>query len=202
MFMANESAIGAARIEDKIHLIRGQRVMLDSDLATVYGTTTKRLNEQFKRNRRRFPVDFAFQLSRAEYNDLMSQFATSKNPSGIRSQIATASRRNLRYRPWVFTEHGAIMLASVLSSKIAMEASVQVVRAFVRQRELLVTHRVLAGKLADLEDKITGHDSDIQNLFETIRQMLEPPQPARREIGFHTKQNRSAKKRKQAKSRK
>ncbi|MBC8243197.1 MAG: ORF6N domain-containing protein [Verrucomicrobia bacterium] len=200
--MANEPSIGTARIEETIHLIRGQRVMLDSDLAAVYGTTTKRLNEQFKRNRKRFPVDFAFQLTAAESTRLRSQTATSKKQGDMRSQIATASRRNTRYRSWAFTEYGAIMLASVLNSNIAVEASVQVVRAFVRQRELLATHRVLAGKLADLEEKITGHDTDIQHLFETLRQMLQPAQPPRRKIGFHIEPAKTAKKRKQAKSRK
>ena len=190
MFMANEPAIGAARIEDKIHLIRGQRVMRDADLAAVYGTTTTRLNEQYRRNKARFPVDFAFRLTAAEHKNLMSQIAISSGHGGRRKAAV------------VFTEHGAIMLASVLRSKIAMEASVQVVRAFVRLRELLATHRVLAGKLAELEMKITSHDADIGKLFETIQQMLEPPGRTQEEIGFHVNQRRTATKKKKSKSRK
>jgi hypothetical protein len=114
-------------IADKIYFIRGQRVMLDSDLAEVYSVTTKRLNEQVKRNIERFPEDFMFQL-------------TEQDIEGMRSQIATASKRNIRFRPYVFTEHGAVMLASVLKSQIAIEASIQVVRAFIQMRTILMLH--------------------------------------------------------------
>src|SRR5436190_17003436 len=114
-----------ANVEGAIHLVRGQRVMLDSDLAAIYGVTTKRLNEQLRRNRARFPSDFAFQLTREEFTNLKSQIATSSSHGG---------KRKL---PWAFTEHGAIMLASVLNSPVAIDASVRVVRAFVRLREII-----------------------------------------------------------------
>jgi len=164
------------RIEDMIYLIRGQRVMLDSDLAKIYGVKLKRLNEQVGRNPDRFPKDFAFQLAPQEFTDMRSQFAT-------------ASKRNIRHLPWVFTEHGTIMLASVLNSPIAVEASVRVVRVFVGMREQLAAHRELVHKLADLEQRVSGHDEAIANLFEAIRQLAEPPLPEnRREIGFHVRE--------------
>jgi ORF6N domain-containing protein len=164
------------RIEDMIYLIRGQRVMLDSDLANIYGVKLKRLNEQVGRNLDRFPRDFAFQLTPQEFTDM-------------RSQIATASKRNIRHLPRVFTEHGALMLASVLNNPIAVEASVRVVRAFVGMREQLAAHKELNHKLADREQRVSGHDEAIANLFEAIRQLVEPPVPEnRREIGFHVRE--------------
>ena len=165
------------RIEDMIYLIRGQRVMLDSDLAQIYGVGLKRLNEQVRRNRERFPQDFAFQLVSQEFANLKSQFATSSLHGG---------KRKL---PWVFTEHGALMLASVLNSPVAVEASVRVVRAFILMREQIAAHKELAGKLADLEQRVGGHDEAIANLFEAIRRLVEPPLPEnRREIGFHVRE--------------
>ena len=165
------------RIEDMIYLIRGQRVMLDSDLAQIYGVGLKRLNEQVRRNRERFPQDFAFQLVSQEFANLKSQFATSSLHGG---------KRKL---PWVFTEHGALMLASILNSPIAVAASVRVVRAFVLMREQMAAHKELAGKLADLEQRVGGHDTAIQDLFEAIRRLVEPPLPEnRREIGFHVRE--------------
>jgi hypothetical protein len=162
------------RIESLILSIRGLRVMLDSDLAEIYGVSTMRLNEQFKRNNGRFPSDFAFQLTQQEFADLISQFAISKKGRGGRRKL-----------PWVFTEHGAIMLASVLNSPIAVEASVRVVRAFVAMREQLAAHKELAQKLSELENRVSGHDESIQNLFEAIRQLVEPPLPEERpKIGF------------------
>jgi hypothetical protein len=164
------------RIEDMIFLIRGQRIMLDSDLAKIYGVTTKQLNQQFRRNRERFPSDFAFELTNQELTQM-------------RSQIVTASKRNIRHVPVVFTEHGALMLASILNSPVAIEASVRVVRAFILMREQLAANKELAGKLADLEQRVGGHDAAIQDLFEAIRQLVEPPVPEnRREIGFHVRE--------------
>jgi hypothetical protein len=166
-----------ANLEAAIHLIRGQRVMLDADLAMIYGVTTKRLNEQLKRNRLRFPPDFAFQLTAEELTNLRSQIATSSFHGGR------------RYRPWVFTEHGAIMLASVLNSQIAVQASVRVVRAFVRLREMVAANAQLAVKLEELERRLDSHDEAIANLFAALRQLLEPPEaPKRREIGFHVRE--------------
>jgi len=167
-----------ANVESAIHLIRRQRVMLDSDLAAIYGVTTKRLNEQLRRNRSRFPSDFGFQLSAEEFTDLRSQFATSTFHGGR------------RYQPWVFTEHGALMLASVLNSEIAVQASVRVVRAFVRLREMVAANAQLAAKLKELERRFDSHDQAIANLFAALKQLLEPSKPPkRREIGFHVREN-------------
>ena len=175
------------RIENLILTIRGQRVMLDSDLAKIYGVSTMRLNEQLKRNRERFPKDFAFQLTQQEFANLISQIAISSLHGG---------RRKL---PWVFTEHGAIMLATVLNSPVAVEASVRVVRAFVYMREqLLKLGQISAAdvmkKLAELEGRVGEHDEAIKLVFTALRQMLEPAAPAeeapKREIGFHVREAR------------
>jgi hypothetical protein len=175
-----------ANLQSAIHLIRGHRVMLDSDLAMIYGVTTKRLNEQLKRNRLRFPADFAFQLTIQEFGTLKSQIAT----SSLRSQFVTSSSHGgKRKLPWVFTEHGALMLASVLNSAIAVQASVRVVRAFVRLREMVAANAPLAAKLEELERRFDSHDEAIANLFATLKQLLEPPEaPKRREIGFHVRE--------------
>ena len=173
------------KVEDGIHLIRGQRVMLDSDLAEIYRVTTKRLNEQLKRNRERFPNDFAFQLTKNEVAALRSQIAT----SSLRSQIATSNKRGgRRYLPWVFTEHGALMLASVLNSEVAVAASVRVVRAFVRLREIISANAELARKFSELEHRMDGHDQAIAQLFAAIRQLLQPSVKPKPEIGFHVRE--------------
>lgn len=163
------------RIEEMIFLIRGQRVMLDFDLAGIYGVTTKVLNQAMKRNLHRFPNDFAFQLNNKELTVLRSQIVTSKKGSGGR-----------RYLPWVFTEHGAIMLASVLNSERAVQMSVSVVRAFVGMREQLAANKELAKKLSELENHVAGHDGAIQNLFEAIQLIKSQPllPEDRPKIGF------------------
>jgi hypothetical protein len=174
MLIAKYQVNEMVRIESLILSVRGLRVMLDSDLAKIYGISTMRLNEQFKCNRGRFPSDFAFQLTQPEFAGLISQIAISKK--------GRCGRRKL---PSVFTEHGTLMLASVLNSPIAVESSVRVVRAFVLMREELTATKELAAKLADLEKQVGGHDAAIQNLFEAIRQLIEPPLPeAIRQIGF------------------
>ena len=150
--------------------------MLDSDLARIYGVTTKRLNEQLRRNQQRFPSDFAFQLTREEL-------------TGLRSQIATSKRGGRRYLPWVFTEHGAIMLATVLNSETAIDASIRVVRAFVRLREMISANAELARKFADLERRLDAHDEELAQLFAAIRQLLAPSPEKKREIGFHVKES-------------
>jgi hypothetical protein len=165
------------RVENAIHLVRGQRVMLDSDLAAIYGTSTRRLNERLRRNRERFPIDFAFQLTAEEFKRLMSQIATSKKGRGGRRKLA-----------WVFTEHGAIMLATVLSSKVAIQASVRVVRAFVRLREMVAANAELAIQLKDLERRLDSHDEAIVELFAVLKRLLEPEAKPRREIGFHVRE--------------
>ena len=177
--MANELAhAGAEGIQSLILTIRGQRVMLDSDLARIYGVTTVRLNEQLRRNRNRFPADFAFQLTREELANLRSQIAISSLHGGR------------RYLPWVFTEHGAIMLASVLNSPVAVDASVRVVRAFVYLREQLLANRELSRKFAELEKRLDANDESIAALFEAIRRLLEPPaEGKKKEIGFHIREH-------------
>ena len=172
--------------EPAIQLVRGQRVMLDSDLAAIYQVSTKRLNQQLRRNRSRFPADFAFQLTVEELINLRLQFAT----SSLRSQITTSKKHGgRRYLPWVFTEHGAIMLASILNSDVAVQASVRVVRAFVRLREMVAGNAGLAAKLVELERRLDSHDESIANLFQAIRQLLTPPTKPKREIGFHVRED-------------
>jgi len=166
-----KSPVPIHRIDNKIYLIRNRKVMIDADLAKIYGVSTSRLNEQVKRNFHRFPKDFMFELTRKEHENLMSQIATSR----------WGGRRKL---PFVFTEHGAVMLASVLNSKVAVAASIQVVRAFVKLREVLSTHKELAAKFQLLENKLDKHDNEIQALFEAIRQLMETPNPPRKKIGY------------------
>lgn len=163
-----------------IHLIRGQRVMIDSDLARLYGVQTKDLNKAVNRNARRFPPDFAFQLDTKEVRYLRFQIGTSSSGYGGR-----------RYRPWAFTEQGVAMLSSVLRSERAVEINVAIMRAFVRLREALSATREFAAKLGELERRVTGHDEHIQALFEAIRQLMTPPDPPRKEIGFHVKEGRA-----------
>src|SRR4051794_29194345 len=174
-------------VENAIHLVRGQRVMLDSDLAAIYGVTTKRLNQQVRRNTHRFPQDFGFQLTAEEFTTLRSQIAT----SSLRSQIATSNKGGRRYAPWVFTEHGAIMLTSVLNSDVAISASVRVVRAFVRLWEIISANAELAAKFAQLERRLDGHDEAIAQLFAAIRQLLAPAPEKKREIGFHVRERQA-----------
>lgn len=187
-----------APIDSVIHIIRGKRVILDADLAEIYGVTTKRLNEQVKRNQERFPEDFMFQLTSAELRALhflggqdtalnRSQIATGSN---LRSQIATSrSHGGRRYHPYAFTEHGAVMAATVLNSERAVAMSLYVVRAFVKLRETLAETKELAQKLDELERKLTGrldsHEKAILKLFAQIKDLLKPPppQPTKR-IGF------------------
>ncbi len=185
--------IPTEQIERAIFLIRGQKVILDTDLARLYGVTAKRLNEQVKRNRHRFPDDFAFQLSSAEFASLRSQIAiSSQQPIDSKennlnwSQFATSSSRHRGavYRPWAFTEHGAIMAANVLYSRRAVQMSVYVVRAFVRLRAILATHKELDKKLAELERRVKSHDEHIKSLFEAIRHLMAPELPRPRRIGF------------------
>lgn len=165
--------IPSERIERSILLVRGHKVILDSDLAALYGVPTKRLNEQVRRNRLRFPADFMFQLTGREAAVLRSQFATSKPGRGGR-----------RYRPYVFTEHGALMAATVLNSQVAVRVSLQIVRTFVRLRQLLATHAQLARKLAELEQK---YDAQFKVVFDAIRELMTPPEPEpKRRIGFRT----------------
>ena len=158
--------------------MRGQRVLLDAELAVLYGVTTKRFNEQVRRNRERFPEDFMFQLIPEELTSLRSQFATLKEGRG----------QHRKYLPYAFTEHGAIMAATILNSPRAVEMSVYVVRAFVQLRELLSSNRELARRFAQLETrldkKLTEHDRAIGAILSAIRELMNPPPPKRRPIGF------------------
>jgi hypothetical protein len=175
-----------------IVIVRGKRVILDRDLAGLYGTTTKRLNEQVKRNRGRFPDDFMFQLTGKEWADLTSQIAMS-NAQSNRSQIATGSQRHRdpRFTPYAFTEHGALMAANILRSGRAIQMSVFVVRAFIRMRQMLVEQRGLARKLAELEKELTArldiHETAINEILGQIRRLLSSPpepEPPKKRIGF------------------
>lgn len=167
----SRSILPAERIERAIYLIRGQKVILDSDLAKLYGTSTKRFNEQVRRNADRFPDDFMFQLSDEEWESLRSHIATSKKGRGGR-----------RYAPFAFTEHGAVMAANVLNSPRAVQSSIEVVRAFVRLREMLASHKGLARKLDALEKK---YDHHFKVVFDAIRQLMIPPTQTERRMGFH-----------------
>ncbi len=158
-------------IEKKILLIGGQKVMLDSDLAALYGVTTKRLNEQVRRNLKRFPADFMYQLSVEEFESLRSHFATIKIGRG----------KHRKYLPYVFTEQGIAMLSSVLNSDRAIDVNIQIMRVFVKLREMISSHKDLAGKLNELEKK---YDGQFQIVFEAIRQLIEIEDKQRRKIGF------------------
>ncbi|TDI68580.1 MAG: ORF6N domain-containing protein [Bacteroidetes bacterium] len=153
----SKSLIPVERIEKSILLIRGHKVMLDADLAELYGVTTGRLNEQVRRNKERFPKDFGFQLTTDEFEILISQFATSKSGRGGR-----------RKRPWAFTEHGILMLSSVLRSKRAIQVNIQIMRAFVRMRQLLASHKGLMEKILAMEKK---YDKQFKIVFEAIRHL-------------------------------
>lgn len=168
-------------IESKILLIRGQKVMLDRDLAILYGVATKVLNQAVKRKIEKFPSDFMFQLSKKESSDLS------------RSQSVTLKRgQNIKFLPYAFTEYGAIQAANVVNSKIATQASIAVVRAFARLREMVSAHKELAAKLAELEQRLSGHDTEIKAIVDVIRQLmtgLNQPQNdkhsgPKRQIGF------------------
>ena len=161
-------------VERRILLIRGHRVILNIHLAELYGVSTGRLMEQIKRNRERFPPDFLFQLTKEEFESLKSQFAISKEQG----------RGGRRHLPYAFTEHGAVMAANVLKSKRAIQVSIYVVRAFVRLRQLLSSHRDLAEKFDELERTVATHDKAICSLFDAIRKLITSPEPKRRRIGF------------------
>jgi hypothetical protein len=181
-------SLALQKIAPLIHEVRGERVILDSDLARIYGVATKRLNEQVKRNIERFPDDFAFQLTKDEVANLRSQIAT----SSLRSQFVTLkSHGGRRYPPYVFTEHGAIMAANVLNSKQAVEMSVFVVRAFVKLREALATHKELADKLNDLERKVGTHDRALGQIITAIKQLTAATARKPRAIGFRAKTDRA-----------
>lgn len=156
----------------KILFLREKRVMVDKDIAELYGVSTKRLNEQVKRNKKRFPVDFMFQLTQEEKDEVVANCDHLKN---------------LKYSPnlpFVFTEHGAVMLASVLNSDRAIEVNIQIVRIFTQLKELLGTHKDILLQLQKVENKLTEHDEDIRLIFVYLKKLLNPPQEPRKRIGF------------------
>jgi len=165
-------AIVEERIVDKIHLVRGQKVMIDNDLAELYGMETKRLKEQVKRNMERFPAHYMFELTQKENESLRSQNATLKR--GTHS----------KYLPYVFTEHGVLMLANVLKSGRAIEMSIKVIDVFVKLREMLLTHKDILLKLEVLEKQVVKNSEEIQAIFSALKQLLHPPREARKRIGF------------------
>jgi hypothetical protein len=161
------------RIENRIFLVRGQKVLLDDDLAALYDVEVRVLNQAVKRNKKRFPSDFVFRLTAKENRNLKSQIVTTSSSHG--------GRRTL---PYAFTEHGAIMAASVLNSPRAVEMSVFVVRAFVRLRDTLASHKALAAKFAELEQRLETHDKTIGEIIDAIRALVTPPERPARKIGF------------------
>ena len=195
-------------VESCIKTVRGQKVILDTDLARIYGVPTKRLNEQLRRNIDRFPEDFAFQITLQEWEPLRSQIATleaqvSRDEAVMpnRSQFATGSQRHRdpRFLPLVFTEHGALQAANILNSPRAAAMSVYVIRAFVKMRGMLTGTGELARQLKELENKLTArldiHESAIVDVLQRIMRLLEPPpepeatEPERKQIGFHIKED-------------
>jgi predicted amino acid-binding ACT domain protein len=180
------------QIDGMIHTVRGTRVILDSDLARIYGVPTFRFNEAIKRNRHRFPPDFMFQLTREEFNSLKSQIAMSKRQKSLQIAMSKTGRGGRRTLPYAFTEHGALQAANVLRSSRAVEMSVFVIRAFVKMRETLRAAPELARKLAALEKRLTArldvHEAAIVQVLQEVMQILNPPptlpEPAKPRIGF------------------
>ena len=178
--MSNPIEITDTIVLSKIYLIRGKKVMIDRDLAEMYGVETKRLNEQVKRNIKRFPSDFMFQLNPEEFENWKSQFATSNS-----------QKMGFRKRPYVFTELGVSMLSSVLKSETAIEVNIQIVRIFTQIREVLITHKDVLLKMEQLEKtllkqnkKVSKHEQEIQVIFEALKHLLNPPAEPRKAIGF------------------
>jgi hypothetical protein len=169
---SRQRSISVETITPRILMVRGQRVLIDTDLAMLYGTSTKALNQAVKRNARRFPPDFMFRLTLEERSEVVT------NCDHLRQLKFSPSL------PHVFTEHGTLMAASVLNTARAIEASVYVVRTFVRLREMLAAHKELAQRLAVLERKMTSHDGAIRSLVTAIRQLMTPPAPKAKRIGF------------------
>ena len=168
-----------------VFFIRGEKVMLDADLAKLYGVTTKALNQAMRRNKTRFPEDFGFRLSREEFDNMRSQIVTtSRDRSAIWSQIVTTSQKYRRSDslPVAFTEQGVAMLSSVLRSARAVEVNIAIMRTFVQLRRLMDTNRDLARKIEALEKK---YDEQFAVVFEAIKQLIAPPAPTKKEIGFH-----------------
>ncbi len=170
-----------ALVDSLILTIRGQKVLLDADLAAIYGVATKALNQAVKRNAERFPEDFRFQLSQEEAEEVLLS----------RSQSVTLKRgQNIKYLPYAFTEHGALMAANVLNSPEAVKMSVHVVRAFVKQRELITGQADILKKLAQMDAKLLQHDDVLRLIWNELQPLLDPPpDPPKKELGFHVREN-------------
>jgi hypothetical protein len=173
-----EKLVPVEVIEQKILVIRSQKVMLDRDLAELYGVETRVLNQAVNRNRKRFPVDFMFPLSREEIRNI--------------SQIVTSSKIKHSKNVFAFTEQGVAMLSSILNSDWAIEVNIAIMRVFVRLRQMLATHKELAAKLAELEDQLKDHDEQITAIFEAIRRLVAPPEKPKKKIGFQLKEPKAA----------
>ena len=169
--MSKPLAIPDEIITNKIYLIRDQKVMLDTDLAELYGVETKQLKRQVRRNVERFPIDFMFELTREELDNL-------------RSQIGTSRWGGIRYAPMTFTEQGVAMLSSVLKSERAINVNIQIIRIFTRMRQLLLTNKEILQKLEQLETKVSKHDEDVQVIFAYLKKLLNPETAPRKQIGF------------------
>ena len=169
-----------------IHLVRDQRVILDVDLARLYGVPTKALNQAVKRNASRFPTDFLFRLTLAEREALMRSQIVTASPGNA---VADASKRNIRHLPYAFTEHGALMAANILNSPRAVAMSVYVIHAFVRMREDVAANSAILRRLAEIDKTLLVHDVTLREILQKLRPLLEPPpQPPKPEIGFHVKE--------------
>jgi hypothetical protein len=192
--VGEERGITHEPLEPLIFVIRGHRVIFDSDLARLYGVTTKGLNQAVKRNAGRFPADFAFQLKRADLDYLKSQLVASSQNSSILqgakgnwSQFVTSSQKHRRsgFRPWVFAEHGALMAANVLRTERAVQMSIFVVRAFIRLREHVAANAAILKRLAEIDQTLLQHDSALRELYRKLQPLLAPPpNPPKRRIGF------------------
>ena len=163
-------------VMNKVYFIRGEKVMLDRDLAELYGVETKVFKQAVKRNIDRFPEDFMFEMTTEELENWRSQFVTSNS-----------DRMGLRYPPFCFTEQGVAMLSSVLKSETAIQVNIQIIRVFTRMREMIMTHKDILLQLEKIEKKLTGHDEDLALVFKYLKQLLNPPQPPRQKIGFKRK---------------
>jgi uncharacterized protein YjcR len=175
----SESVVSVERIEKAIFVIRGQKVMLDADLAELYGVETRMLKQAVRRNRKRFPNDFMFELTPEENRSLRSQ------------NVILKRGRHSKYLPFAFTEQGVAMLSSILNSDRAIEVNIAIMRVFVRLREMMATHKELAGRLRELEGRIQEHDEQIVAIFEVIRRLMTPPETQRKKIGFEVKERRA-----------
>lgn len=172
----NISVVSDELIINKIYLVRGQKIMIDRDLAELYGVETKRLKEAVRRNKARFPEDFMFEMNEEEFENWRTHFASSKK-----------DRQGLRYAPFCFTEQGVTMLSCILNSERAISVNIRLIRIFARMREVLLAHKDILLKLEQLERKVTGHDEDIARIFECLKQLLHQPEQPRTRIGFKLK---------------